>query len=424
MSRLYVGNRVQNVDIGESPKKITRVTINVDSDHAYTAGDDTGRTIERECPWGSQEMADALLEKLSGVTYKPFSAERAMLSPAFEIGDPVTVGGVYSQIVGADINYRISGLVDIYAPELDETEDEYPSEKTQQSSIVRQLAGVRSAITKTTEEIRAEIADDINGLSSSVDIELDKIRQEVQGAEDAISYLEVDLEAISGRVEDAEGNIGALELEATNFGVRLEDAEGNIANLEVSTEEIEASVGKVSVRISDLEGLTVTDENGETKVNGSSIATNSIYGDSLHLGGFLSVYDGEYNNAIGGYLGYDSGFYGNTSGIGLRDAYENSEMVCTEWAARMSYSDDLGKHITQVVCGQELALSSVGSIQFSIGGDIRNVVAGLDGYSFYPANSEMTLGTSLLPWADVHGAGTSLGDLLRRIQKLEDAASA
>ena len=266
----------------------------------------------------------------------------------------------------------------------------------------RQIAGVRSAITKTAEEIRLE----------------------VQDAEEAISYLEVDLEAISGRVQDAEGNIGDLELEAANFGVRLEDAEGNIAKLEVSTEEIEASIGKVSVRISDLEGLTITDENGKVKIDGSGIAANSIYGNSLHLGGFLAVYDGEYSNAIGGYLGYDSGFYGNTSGIGLRDAYENSEMVCTEWAARMSYSDDLGKHITQVVCGQELALSSVGSIQFSIGGDIRNVVAGLDGSSFYPANSEMTLGSSLLPWADVHGAGTSLGDLLSRVQKLEDAASA
>lgn len=289
MSRLYVGNRVQNVDIGESPKKITRVTINVDSDHAYTAGDDTGRTIERECPWGSQEMADSLLRKLSGVVYKPFNAERAMISPAFEIGDPVTVGGVYSQIVGADINYRISGLVDIYAPELDETEDEYPSEKTQQSSIARQLAGVRAAITKSTEEIRAEVADDINELSSSVDIELGKIRQEVQGAEDAISYLEVDLEAISGRVQDAEGNIGALELEAANFGVRIEDAEGNIAELEVSTEEIEAEVGSISVRISELEGLTVTDETGTTKVSGSSVETKTLKVDAANIEGELII---------------------------------------------------------------------------------------------------------------------------------------
>ncbi len=290
--------------------------------------------------------------------------------------------------------------------------------------INRQIAGVRSSITKTAEQIRLEVADDLNGLSASVNIELDSIRQEVQGAEDAISYLEVDLDAISGRVQDAEGNIGALELEAARFGVRLEDAEGNIAGLELSTEEIEADVGKVSVRISALEGLTVKDEFGEVKISGRGIESNSIYSDAMHLGGFLAVYNGEYSNAIGGYLGYDSGFYGNTSGIGLRDAYENSEMVCTEWAARMSYSDDFGRHITQVVCGQELALSSVGSIQFSLGGDVANVVAALNSSAFYPADATLTLGTALYSWADVHAAGTSMGDLLRRVRELEDAASA
>lgn len=186
MSSAYIGNRVQNVDIGEELDKVTRVVLVVDSDHVYTAGDDTGRTIEREIPWGSQAMADSLLRKLSGVSYKPFNAERALISPAFEIGDPVTIGGVYSRIIGADINYGISGLVDIYAPDLDVTEDEYPAEKTQQSSIERQLASARSLISKTSEEIRLEV-EDINQSVSAVVLKIGSITARVSDAEKGLS---------------------------------------------------------------------------------------------------------------------------------------------------------------------------------------------------------------------------------------------
>lgn len=400
-------------------KPVSRVTLAVDDTNVVTAGDDTGMELYAFCPHATQEMVDSLLEKLRGYTYQAFEADEANLNPSAELGDGVTAGGVYGVI--SKLRDDGSGYVGISAPGKAELEEEYPMEGPMSQMINRQLAGVRSSITKTAEEIRAEVANDIEGLSSSVDIELGKIRQEVQGAEDAISYLEVDLEAITGRVQDAEGNIGQLEVSTETLSGRLEDAEGNITKLELSTEEIEAAIGDVSVRITEIEGLTVTDKTGTTKVRGNSIETDSIYASALHLGGFLAVYDGEYSNAIGGYLGYDSGFYGNASGIGLRDAYENSEMVCTEWAARMSYSDDFGEHITQVVCGQELALSSVGSIQFSIGGDVSNVVAALNSSAFYPADETLTLGTDSYRWADVYAAGTSMSELLSRIEELEKA---
>ena len=223
MSKAFVGNRVQNVDIGEELDKVTRVVLVVDSDHVYTAGNDTGRTIEREIPWGSQAMADSLLRKLSGVVYKPFNAERALISPAFEIGDPVTVGGVYSRIIGADINYGISGLVDLYAPDLDVTEDEYPSEKTQQSSLERQLAATRAIISKTTEQIRLEI----------------------QGVEENFTYLELDLEGITGRVQDAEGNIATLEMTTEEIRTELNgkiDGEDAQSLIDLSLQEIELSI--------------------------------------------------------------------------------------------------------------------------------------------------------------------------------------
>ena len=174
MSKIFVGSRAQNLNIGEDVAQITRVNLVVDSDHMYTAGSDTGRTMEVECPWGSQEMAESVLRRVGSVDYKPYSAEKAMIDPAFELGDAVTVGGVYSGLYGADKTYNGATLVNIEAPDLDEIDDEYPAQQTQQSSIKRQLAYTRSLITKTAEEIRLSV-EGVDGRVSALSVTLEGV---------------------------------------------------------------------------------------------------------------------------------------------------------------------------------------------------------------------------------------------------------
>lgn len=381
MSSAYVGNRVQNVDIGEELDKVTRVVLVVDSDHVYTAGNDTGRTIEREIPWGSQAMADSLLEKLSGVVYKPFDAERALISPAFEIGDPVTVGGVYSRIIGADINYGVSGLVDIYAPDLDVTEDEYPSEKTQQSSFNRQLAGVKSSISKTAEEIRLQV----NG----------KI-----GEDEATSLIKTALEGI--------------EISISN------DESGTSASITLSYTDDDSTKVDIASGTINLTGLVTISslENGTTEIDGGCIKTDSLTAEALHLSGLLTVYSGSYSYGeedIGGYIGYDSGFNG-AKGIGIRSNDEQSQVVCSDFAARISYGNQYG--ISQVVCNPDSALvEGYEMVMIKVNGVDRLFVDEYGG--FYPANNKMTCGTASSSWGDVYAAGTSFSALVARIEALE-----
>jgi len=81
-----VGDRVSRVDTGTPPERVSRVTLAVDGDNVYTAGDDTGRTVEKRLPWATQAMAESVLRRLQGVTYLPFSGEDALLDPAAENG--------------------------------------------------------------------------------------------------------------------------------------------------------------------------------------------------------------------------------------------------------------------------------------------------------------------------------------------------
>lgn len=67
LDKVFLGQHVSKLDIGEKSEKITRVNLLVDSEHMYTAGNDTGRTLEKTCPWGTQAMCNSILTRVSGV---------------------------------------------------------------------------------------------------------------------------------------------------------------------------------------------------------------------------------------------------------------------------------------------------------------------------------------------------------------------
>lgn len=256
MSNINVGARAQNLDIGAEVPAITRVNLVVDSDHMYTAGNDTGRTMEVECPWGTQAMADSILATVGGVQYTPYTAERAMVDPAFEPGDAVSVGGLYSQIISADVTYNGAGLANIGAPDLDEIDDEYPAQQTQSSSIKRQLAYTRSLITKTAEQIRLE----------------------VQGVENEISYIQLGLDNITSRVQDAEGNIAELELTANSLRSEISgklDEDYAQTLIEQTLEGIELSVssknGSTTFRLT-ADGTTLSTKTLDLTVDAVNIS--------------------------------------------------------------------------------------------------------------------------------------------------------
>ena len=155
--KYYVGSDLIASSDNGKYKPVSRVTLAVDDTKVITAGDDTGLEIYANCPHATQEMVDALLEKLRGYIYQAFEADEANLNPSAELGDGVTAGGIYGAI--SKLRDDGSGYVGISAPGKTELEDEYPKDGPMSQMINRQLAGVRSAITNTSEQIRAEVAD-------------------------------------------------------------------------------------------------------------------------------------------------------------------------------------------------------------------------------------------------------------------------
>ena len=204
--KYYVGGDITSFSDNGKYKPISRVTLLVDDENSLTAGDDTGMEIAASCPHATQAMVNALLQTMKGYQYQAYEAGAANIDPAAELGDGVTVGGIYSPLSKLSDDGR--GYAGISSPGEAEMEDEYPSEGYITQEFNRKISETRSIITKTSEEI---------------------------------------------------------------------------------TLKVEGLDGKYTEVKTTLDGLTVTDASGTTKINGSSIKTDNLYVAAANIKGTLTA---------------------------------------------------------------------------------------------------------------------------------------
>lgn len=177
--KYYVGKDVISFSDNGKYKPISRVTLLVDDENSLTAGDDTGMEVIASCPHATQPMVNALLQTMKGYRYQAYEASAANIDPAAELGDGVTVGGIYSPLSKLSDDGR--GYAGISSPGEAEMEDEYPSEGYITQEFNRKIAETRSTITKTSEEINLKV-EGIDGRVSDINQTVDGISLSVTSA--------------------------------------------------------------------------------------------------------------------------------------------------------------------------------------------------------------------------------------------------
>lgn len=177
--KYYVGKDVTSFSDKGKYKPISRVTLLVDDENSLTAGDDTGMEVIASCPHATQPMVNALLQTMKGYQYQAYEAGAANIDPAAELGDGVTVGGIYSPLSKLSDDGR--GYAGISSPGELEMEDEYPSGGYITQEFNRKIAETRSTITKTSEEINLKV-EGIDGRVSDINQTVDGIRLSVTSA--------------------------------------------------------------------------------------------------------------------------------------------------------------------------------------------------------------------------------------------------
>lgn len=158
-----IGKEAQNIDIAEplQPYSGVRLIVGVDDNGdplVYIRGNESGRVLEVENPFGTQAMANAIFESVRGYQYRPLYADGALLNPAAEIGDAVSVNGVYSGIYTRSTTYGRLMASDISAPTNEEVIHEFNIPTPEERKFQRLNYDMQSQFKITSAEIEAKVS--------------------------------------------------------------------------------------------------------------------------------------------------------------------------------------------------------------------------------------------------------------------------
>lgn len=241
------------LSVGDKLAPITKVTLHKMDGNKFTAGDDSGRTLNVDSPWASQEVADYIFEAVAGYEYQPFTATNVIVDPAVEIGDVLNFGGTGKCCFHNNTVYGKSLVSTMGAMEEKELDHDYKYKSSSSWGAGRALAGLK-------EELYDSFGVQLDHVRSALDVYV-KETEELQEAS----------AALTARVDGAEASI-TLNAE-------------NIEGLASSTATIQADVVQLKGDVNVSGNLTLRDGNiiALTEIiaaHGLTIGTDhiSIYG--------------------------------------------------------------------------------------------------------------------------------------------------
>lgn len=286
MDKTYLGRRLAEFSPGIASQPITKVELLDDNgDVVGVSGSDTGRTLTALQPDGTNAMAAAILAKVSGYKHIGYEGSEALLDPAVELGDAVTVDGLYVPLIAMDMTFDPMLAPNISAPDADEIDDEYPYKSPTQRQIERNMAKTRSLITKTSEEIMLKV-EGIDGKYTEVKTTLDGLTVTDASGTTKIKGSSIETESI------AANSISADKLNLTGaitFGDLDANAQNSIntANSNAST-AIAAAGNAQAAANGAVQKVSAWEYPGSTYIDGSKIMTGTVMATNL-LGGTVGL---------------------------------------------------------------------------------------------------------------------------------------
>lgn len=208
-----VMRRADNLNTSPQFDSYSRVKIYLGDNEYVTAGDDTGRTLEIDNPFGTQQMAADILAKLQGYQYQPYTADGALLDPAAEIGDGVSVGGTYGGIYQRSTTFSRLMKADIAAPEDKEINHEYKYESPTERRYSREIGEVRASLLLQNNMIEAKV--DSTSDSQSFGWQLLQDHWSVISGGQEVFRVDENGGSFAGAVVASSGQIGGFTITAS-----------------------------------------------------------------------------------------------------------------------------------------------------------------------------------------------------------------
>jgi hypothetical protein len=327
--------RVQSLDISPELSGYSRVTIYAGQnekgeDKIYTAGDDTGTTLEITNEWGTPEMATAILKKIQGWRYQPYKAGGSSIDPSSEIGDAVTISDIYGGIFAKKTTYGKYIRTDLEAPSKEEVEHEFQVQSPTDRQYARFTSDVRSKLTIQAEAIEARVEKVHGKTTESFWWSLQSDGWSVGNQSGAIFKVNSSGAEVEGEIRATSGSIGGFTIKDGYLCTNGQNWGGsNSAGIYIGPEGIQCGSkfsvtmgGELTAEKGTFGSLSINEKN--QKVSGT------YYGGLSGCGGSVSYLGGSLSTGINvGDKGIDT-YVGDIVANKITASYINAELSSIE----------------------------------------------------------------------------------------------
>lgn len=286
---LRVGRQAASLDAPGSLAGYSAVILKVTDEVEYRAGDESkGRVLSAFCPWGTQKMADAMLRRVQGHSYQPYTAASAVFDPSGELGDAVEVKTTHGGIYSRKATYGKIIRADLSAPHTEEINEKTPYKSTAERETTRKLKNMTASLKVQADKIAAESEarrEDNSQLLAALTVQAERITQEVSDraadTSDLRAALTVQASEIAAKVERTGGNTASFGWSLTADGWTLTANGGTVLEATkaglVVTGEIRATTGEIGDLTLKDGALTTNNQSwGGTNTQGVYIGNQGI----------------------------------------------------------------------------------------------------------------------------------------------------
>ena len=209
--RINILRRAETLDV--SPELVySKVVIHIDENTVVEAGDDTGGVLELDNPFGSQSLAEAILAKLRGYHYKPYTADGALLDPAAEVGDAVSIKDVYGGIYTREKDFGRLMKANIAATHDEEIDHEFKFVSATDRQYRRELAETKATLSIQATQIAAKVESDTSENRQSFGWKLTSDSWEVYANNQTVLKATSSGLEVSGKITATSGTIGGFNI--------------------------------------------------------------------------------------------------------------------------------------------------------------------------------------------------------------------
>ena len=330
--------RVQSLDISPELPGYSRVTIYAEQNEKgenkiYTAGDDTGTTLEITNEWGTQEMAESILKKIQGWRYQPYKAGGSSIDPSSEIGDAVTISDIYGGIFAKKTTYGKHIRTDLEAPSKEEVEHEFQVQSPTDRQYARFTSSVRADLTLKSDQIKARVEKTVGDETSDFWWDLQADSWSVGSKSKTIFSVKKGGAEVEGEIRATSGSIGGFTIKDGYLCTNGLDWNGsNSKGIYIGPEGIQCGSEARGVQLTSDGNLYA--ENGYFRGNvsarkidyggndgyfsGSGLVSHSVYGSQI---GYSTISNAYTDDGINTSLGYADTFNDACNGSYLEEFY-------------------------------------------------------------------------------------------------------